>query len=203
MIKIGLTGNFHSGHKEIVQHFCKSGTPVFDADILLKYLINFDKKTKHEIKEKFGPNTYVFGSLNFMKFDTNKKYEKILKLLTPKIFEIYQNFRQRHINYPYTIFLSSILFENKWDSYMNYNINVYKPSMLRKKTILTETNIDVNMVEYILENEMNELVKNSKSNFVIHNYGANNIDFKVINEIHQIHSNIIRHCKNLDYEKTF
>jgi dephospho-CoA kinase len=203
MIKVGLTGNFGSGHRDIVKHFYESGTPVFDADLLIKFLINHQKDTKHKIKETFGPNTYTYGTLNILKFDTTQKFDKLLNVITPEIFTAYEKFRRKKGNFPYTIFLSSVLFEKKWNLYMNYNINVFKPDAIRKKWLISKTDIDISMIEHILENEMPERHKNVKSNFVIHNYGEHNSDFKTKNEIYQIHSNIIRYCTNIDYEKTF
>lgn len=203
MIKVGLTGNFASGHYDIVDYFRKNGTPVFDADLLLKFFINHKKDTKHKIKETFGPNIYSYGLLNILKFDTDKKFSKLINVITPEIFSAYENFRIKNHNYPYTIFISSILFEKGWDLYMNYNINVFKPDVLRKKWLLSNTHMDISMIEHILENEMCERDKNIKSNFVIHNYGEINLDFKIKNEILQVHSSLVRHCQNIDYEKTF
>jgi dephospho-CoA kinase len=127
----------------------------------------------------------------------------LINFLTPEIFSTYEKFRQKNCKFPYTIFLSSILFEKKWNLYNNYNINVFKPELLRKKFILSKSTIDINMLEYVLENEMSEYYKNSKSNFIIHNYSEKNLDFKIDNEIIQIHSNLLRHCQNLDLEETF
>jgi dephospho-CoA kinase len=44
MIKVALTGNFKSGHREIADIFIQKNTPVFDADLMMKYLLNFNKK---------------------------------------------------------------------------------------------------------------------------------------------------------------
>ncbi len=203
MLKVGITGNFHSGHREIVKHFYKSVTPVFDADLMIKYLLNYNPKTIDKIKEKFGTSAYSWGKLDLFKFDTNGKFEKLLDTITPEIFSKYKEFTNKNFKYPYTLFLSSILFEKDWDKEMNYTINVFNPNMVRKKQIMSKTKIDLNMIEFILENEMDEYSKNSKSNFVIHNYGGINLDFKVKNEILQIHSNIIRNFGNIDYIKTF
>lgn len=203
MIKVGLTGNFHSGHREIVDYFYESGTPVFDADLIVKYLLNHKYETIQKIKSNFGDNSYSYGLLNLFKFDNNKKFEKLLSLIKPDVFSYYEKFRQKNYKYPYTIFLSSILFEKGWNKHMNYNINVFHPNMLRKKEILNKSSIQLDMVEYILDNEMDEYEKNSKADFIIHNYGEINRDFSIKNEIYQIHSNLIRNCQNIDYIKTF
>ena len=85
---------------------------------------------------------------------------------------------------------------------MNYTITSFKPQMLRKKTLLSQTKMPKDMINFILDNEYCEFIKNSKSNFILHNYGQN-ISEKIEKEIVQIHSNIIRNCVNLDYNKTF
>ncbi len=203
MLKVGLTGNFNSGHRQVVEHFYKSRTPVFDADLAIKYFLNHKKETIEKIKDEFGVNSYSYGLINLFKFDTNKKFDKLLSVITPEIFSTYERFRAENHKYAYTVFLSSVLFEKKWDTFMNYNINVFNPHMLRKKEILTKSSIQIDMIEYILDNEMDEYEKNTKSNFVIHNYGDKNRDFKIKNEVFQIHSNLLRNCQNIDYIKTF
>ena len=203
MIKVALTGNFKSGHREIADIFIQNNTPVFDADLMMKYLLNFNKKMILKIKQNFGPNTYTYGLINFNKFEDTKKFNKLIDIIQPELFSKYENFRQKNYKFPYTIFLSSILFERGWNDKMNYTITTFKPQMLRRKSLINQTQMPNDMIDFILDNEYCEFIKNSKSNFVLHNYGEGNSEKKIENEIIQIHSNIVRHCIDLDYHKTF
>jgi dephospho-CoA kinase len=203
MIKVALTGNFKSGHREIADIFIQKNTPVFDADLMMKYLLNFNKKMILKIKQNFGPNTYTYGLINFNKFEDTKKFNKLIDIIQPELFSKYENFRQKNYKFPYTIFLSSILFERGWNDKMNYTITTFNPQMLRRKSLINQTQMPNDMIDFILDNEYCEFIKNSKSNFVLHNYGEENSKKKIESEIIQIHSNIVRHCIDLDYHKTF
>jgi dephospho-CoA kinase len=73
MLKIGLTGNYYSGQNDVEKIFSKLDVKVFDADLLLKYLLFFSKKHKDEIKSTYGKNIYNLGLLDLSKFNTTKK----------------------------------------------------------------------------------------------------------------------------------
>lgn len=203
MLKVGLTGNYGSGHKQIVKIFEEAGTPIFDADLVVKWLLNYNQETIREIKSKFGDTIYSYGLINLYKFSDNSKFEKLLDVIEPHLFRKYDYFRLKNNKYAYTIFLSSILFEKEWDSKMNYSISVFKPQISRKKDLKKSTSMHIDMIDFILENEMCEFVKNSKANFIIPNYSEQAKDEKILKQIDQIHSNLIRNCKNLDFIKTF
>jgi dephospho-CoA kinase len=198
MIKVGLTGNFKSGQEEISEIFIKNNVPVFDVDLLFRFLINYDKNTIYIIKNKYGEDIYHLGLIRIEKFDTNEKMSKLINLIEPKIFTAYEKFRSKKYKYPYTVFLSSILFECGWNKKMNYVINVFNP--VRKNSLIKD-GMQSTLVDSILNNEMCAHVKNSISDFILHNYSYSKSSIE--NEMIQIHSNIIRHCKNLDYIKTF
>ena len=53
MIKVGLTGNFHSGQNQVSEILEKLDVPVFDADLILKYLINYSKPHNQKIHQEF------------------------------------------------------------------------------------------------------------------------------------------------------
>lgn len=200
MLKVGLTGNYGSGHNKIVEIFRQSGTPVFDADLVVKWLLNHNQETIREIKSKFGNYIYSYGLINLNKFDDNKKFEQLLDVITPHLFRKYNYFRLKSNSYAYTIFLSSVLFEKGWNEKMNYSINVFKPQISRKKDLRKTTTMHLDMIEFILGGEMCEFAKNCKADFIISNYAE---DRKIENQISQIHSNLIRNCENLDFIKTF
>lgn len=203
MLKVGLTGNFGSGHQEILKIFQDAGTPIFDADLVIKWILNHDKESIQELKRAYGDSVYSYGVINLLKFDSNKKFEKLLDVISPKLFEIYENFRLRKNKFAYTLFVSSVLFEKEWNEKMNYTIHIFKPQITRKKDLIKKSSMDISMVEFILENEMCEFVKNAEANFIIANYAENSKDEKIIKQINQIHSNLIRNCQNLNFIKTF
>ena len=54
MINIGLTGNICSGYEQVAEIFKVFHAPVFDADIVLKFLLNYRQDIIRPIKIKFG-----------------------------------------------------------------------------------------------------------------------------------------------------
>lgn len=170
MIKIGLTGNFHSGYDEVAEIFEKMNVPVFDADLVLKYLINFSNKHIKKIKSKLGDDVYSIGLLDVRKFNNNDDFDKLLDIVELDIIKSYEKWRINNYNSFYTIFKSSILFERKMDKSMNFNISVYKPKNIRKDEIYTKTDMPFTVIDGILSNEMNEISKNEKADYIVHNY---------------------------------
>ena len=53
---------------------------------------------------------------------------------------------------------------------MNFNISVYKPKNIRKDEIWTKTDMPFTTIDNILSNEMNEIGKNEKADYIVHNY---------------------------------
>ena len=52
MIKVGLSGNRYSGKTAISKMFKQIGIPVFDADIVLKFIIGHCLETNRIIKAR-------------------------------------------------------------------------------------------------------------------------------------------------------
>jgi dephospho-CoA kinase len=172
MLKVGLTGNFYSGYNEAAEMFESNGIPVFDADLIIKFMVNYSEKVIKKIKNKFGDDIYFLGLLDTKKFESNKDFEKLFEVIELNLLKAYEKWRIKHWDKPYTIFKCSILFERKLSSSMNYCISVFKPQIERKKDIQNLTKIPQLTIDTIISNEMDELTKNQKSDFVIHNYAS-------------------------------
>ena len=68
MIKVGLTGNRYSGKDVCSKIFQQIDVPVFNADIVLKFILNYNYEINYKIRNAFGD---VF-SLNGDLLDINK-----------------------------------------------------------------------------------------------------------------------------------
>jgi hypothetical protein len=86
---------------------------------------------------------------------------------------------------------------------MNFNISVYRPKVERRRDMVYETALSNVKIEKILDNEMDELNKNQKSDFTIHNYNSggsfrdNQENLK--DQIHNIHRALMkRNTKDVD-----
>lgn len=197
MIKVGLTGNYYSGQYEIGKLFEELDVPVFDADLILKYLINYSTPHIEKIKSVFGENVYHMGLLKFNRFTDNKSWNKLIDVVEFDIVKTYERFRLNHKDDLYTIFKYSFLFERKMNTSMDYNISCYRPKHHRKVDMMSLTYMDNYAINSLLENEMDELFKNKKADFIIENYNrSGDIDSDIIigleNKVRNVHKVIIK-----------
>lgn len=188
MIKVGLTGNFHSGYQEVANLFEQKGMPIFDADVVIKYLLNYSEEHIKKIKDIFGEDIYFVGLLNLQKFDSNEKFDRLFSVIQKDIIKSYEKWRIRNWNHVYTIFKCSVLFERKFDKDMNLNISVFIPQSIRKQEIVNKTQMPITKVDDILSNEMDEYLKNQKSDYVIHNYKSYS---DIETQVHHIHKSLL------------
>ena len=187
MIKVGLTGNFHSGHRNIISKFEELGAPVFDADLIFKFMINYDDKIVKKIERHFGNDSYKYCLLDFKKFDTNRKFEALFEVIKDDIFKCWYNWNILNSDRDYTIFLSSILFELKLNERMDFNINVFREQSERKKWLMTKTTMPLGVIESILNGELSEKYKTTKADYIITNNSLDNLD----RNIRRIHKEIL------------
>lgn len=189
MIKVGLSGNRFSGKDTISQIFRNVSIPVFDADVIVKFVLNYNYELIGEIIERLGTD-YVLKDyrLDLNLISRNKKFSEVLKIIEKDIFKAYQKFEDKNKNSIYTIFNSSILYEAGWQNKMDTNITVYAPfidRVERGKSVLRGQYHDRTTINTLLSSEMDELTKNGKADHVIHNYNEFNIQKQVM-EIDQI-----------------
>lgn len=195
MIKVGLTGNFYSGQDSISKIFEKNDIAVFDADLILKYLINSSERHIKLIKSKFGEESYFLGLLNLDNFNNTEKWNNLIDLLEFDIIKAYEKFRLEHQYDIFTIFKYSFLFERNINYSMDYTINCFKPKYHRKKELQSNTFLSNLVIEKILNNEMNELDKNKNSDFIIDNFNRylsqdSNLDTVIEHRVKDIINNL-------------
>lgn len=185
MLKIGLTGNYYSGYNEVGDIFEELGMPVFDADLIIKYMLNYSVEYVNKIKFAFGENIYYAGLLDLSKFDTNEKFDKLFDIIQLDLIKSYEKWRIKNWNKFYTIFKCSVLFERKLDANMNYTITTFTPELQRKHDLITTSQMPREMIDNILSNEMDELLKNQKATYVIHGYRGLSELRKSVNDVHR------------------
>jgi dephospho-CoA kinase len=172
MYKVGLTGNFYSGYGSITEIFQQKGIPVFDADVILKFMLNYSQIHIGKIKEKLGGHVYKLALLDVNKLDTNEKFDDILDVVQLDLIKAYGKWCKKNSDSHYTIFKSAILFEREMNKSMDLNISVFKPKNERRRDITSFTSIPKSTIDAILDGEMDEYQKNKKSDYIIHNYSS-------------------------------
>jgi dephospho-CoA kinase len=170
MIKIGLTGNRYSGKDKVANLFKSISIPVFDADVILKFLINHNFELTHKISKRIDKSFFKSGDNLDINKVTGPVLDDIIDIVEPELIKAYDNYKLKNINSIYSIFHSSILFERGWDKKMDNNISVFSPMTDRVNRCREITNQSISDVYNLAQNEMKDLSKNTLSTYVIHNY---------------------------------
>lgn len=198
MIKIGLTGSYFCGIDKVSELFENLGVPVFDADLLLKYLINYSEPHRENIMYEFGGDIYSSIGLKSYKFERKRDVNDLINLIEYEIHHSYKRFNELNKDKLYTIFKYSYLFERGLQEGFDYTSCVYRPKYMRRQDMISKTFISVDKIDKILESEMDEISKKTKSDFVLENYNSSadlamrvkNLDLKIMK-------------KNPDYKPDF
>jgi dephospho-CoA kinase len=204
MIKIGLTGNRYSGKDTVAKMFEQISIPVFNADVVLKFILNFDINVNKDILDNYGE--YIFTGPESMidpkKIRSKKDFDRLLDFADFELRRAYERFRLENKQSIYTIFHSSILFERGWDKDMDYNINVFAPKDVRSLRCEQTTKQSSYNISELMKGEMNDLVKNKLADYTIHNYPSCVIAFgDTCDQVNRIDQKIID--KYLTKEQTF
>lgn len=185
MIKIGITGTRFSGKDKICNYFKKIGIPIFDADTVIKFILAYNSELKSKIRKDIGNEVFEDDFITVRKITEYKKFSQVLEMIEDDLFFAYDNFNKRNKVCIYSVFNSSILFEQRWNMKMDYNVSVYAPFIERVERGKLIYGRNITKINSILNKETSELEKNKIADFIIHNYGKNNI-FDQVHEIDQI-----------------
>jgi dephospho-CoA kinase len=205
MIKVGLSGNRYSGKNRVVNIFKQIGVPVFEADVILKFILQHNYELQAEISDKLGRVYFKNGLLNEEKVKCDGKFSEILEIVKPDLMSTWNRFLKKNKGAIYCIFHSSILFESNLYKEMNQNISVFAPFSDRVDRCKYLTNKSVSSIYSLVKTEMDELDKNKLSKYVIHNYNIDNYFYgDALTQVNQIDQLIIdNYLKENMTEKVF
>lgn len=172
MIKVGLTGNRYTGKDIVGRIFEQINVPVFNVDVIIKFILQYKNDIDSDIKIQLGRGVFTNdGFLDPRKFNTTEKFNRLLEIVEPDLFMAYQKFIVKNKKSLYTIFHSSILFENGWDKKMDQNISVFSPKDVRIARCKRQNHtMSLQNIYDFMSTEYDDLTINRKSNYVIHNY---------------------------------
>ena len=192
MIKVGLTGNRYSGKDRVTKMFEQISIPVFHADVILKFILQYDLALDKEIKIQLGQSVYdTNGRLDPQKFDNSEKFNRLIDIVEPALFQAYERFQLKNTQSIYCIFHSSILFERGWDKKLDQTITVFAPKSEKVKRVqLVEPMLLTSTIYDLMSKEIDDLDKNKASTYIIHNYSdatditrqIDNIDQQIIDK---------------------
>ena len=193
MIKVGLSGNRYSGKDVCSRIFEQIGVPVFNADIVLKFILNYNYEINYKIRSTFG-DVFSLKSdlLDINKFSEKRKFDDLIDIIEYELLNAYDEFNKRNKQKVYTILHSSILVEREWNKIMDYNVCVFSSKEEKINRCKKITNLEEYQVKQLMCSEMDDLVKNSLSDFIISNYSsAVNIHGDACDQINKIDQSLI------------
>lgn len=190
-IKIGLSGNRYSGKSRVSKVFKQIGVPVFEADVILKFILSHNYELQYLISDKIGSSYFIDGSLNYDKVKRDGVFSRILNIVEDDLFKAWEKFQEKNNKSIYFIFKSSILFESGWNEKMDLNISVFAPYSDRIDRCKNLTRQTTATIYNLTKSEMCELDKNNLSDYVIHNYDEDSPFGDVLTQVNLIDKKII------------
>jgi len=193
MIILGVTGGIGSGKTTVCDMFKSLGIPVYNSDNEARKLMQSSSLIKAKICSKFGNDAYTNGSLNkdfiFKKIFRQKSFlEEINSIVHPEVSLHFKEWLSSKKSI-YVIKEVAILFESKLENQFNFILTVIAPENIRIKRVVDRDKKSISEVKSIINNQLKDSEKISKSDFVINNISIN----RTLKDVYEIHNKIINY----------
>jgi dephospho-CoA kinase len=170
---IGLTGGIGTGKTMVAEYFKSLGIPVYIADEEAKKLMTSDNII-NALCNEFGKDILENGIINREKlaqlvFNNPKKLQKLNSIVHPIVKIHFDNWVEKHKNYPFVVKEAAILFESGSYKYCDTIITVTSPLKIRLQRVMKRDKTDRESVLKRIENQWTDEQRITKSNYVIHN----------------------------------
>ena len=193
MLSVGLTGGIGAGKSICCAIFKFLGVPVYESDVEAKRLMIEDPELKKSIISTFGRDSYMEdGSLNRAYlantiFNNEPLLKKMNSLVHPAVRRDFVRWVGDHIEYPYIIQESALIFEIGLDKFYDRVIIVYAEKEVRIDRVMKRDGVDKNAVVARMDKQGDQEEHAAKADFVIYNNG----DKSLINQVNEIHRALI------------
>jgi len=196
MIVVGLTGGIGSGKTTVAKLFENLGIPIYIADTEAKLLMNNSEIIKQELTALFGADAYLKNELNrpFIanKIFNDKTYlDQMNAIVHPKVRAHFKQWQSQQSSL-YVINEVAIIFEHEQQSQYDLIITVIADKDKRLKRVLKRDNSTKEKVLAIMDNQMNDMDKAKRSDFVIVNDDKSTLE----NQVQKIHKSILKCINN-------
>ena len=183
---IGLTGGIGTGKTMVAEYFKSLGIPVYIADKEARQLMT-SVNIINALSNEFGKEILENGILNREKlaqlvFNNPKKLQKLNSIVHPEVKKHFDNWVEKHKNYPFVVKEAAILFESGSYKYCDTIITVTAPLETRLQRVMKRDKTDRESVLKRIENQWTDEQRIAKSNYVIHNLSVESTN-KQVDEI--------------------
>ncbi|MCF6333317.1 MAG: dephospho-CoA kinase [Draconibacterium sp.] len=195
-ITVGITGGIGSGKSIVCQVFKLLGTPVFEADVVAKKLIQLNDVIKEGLIKLFGEDIYAPGGLVDRKklasiiFNDDIQLAKVNLLVHPIVREEFKNWLNLQES-KYVVHEAAILFESGFYKMMDFTILVSAPKIQRIEWVMKRDDITKKQIEERMDRQWTDEQKRKLASVEIKN---NNRDL-IIPQIIKIDNQLKKYGK--------
>lgn len=189
---VGITGGIGSGKTTVAKMFKSLGIPIYIADDEAKKLMNSSKVIRKKLITLLGESSYTENGLNKSYissriFKNKELLTKINAIVHPKVKTHFERWLKKQ-NAPYILKEAAIIFENNLQAQFDLIIIVTADTEARVNRVIKRDGSDRKKVMSVIENQLPDEVKISKSDYVIFN---NDLEKTKI-QVAEIHSKILK-----------
>lgn len=172
MKKVAFTGSYFSGLDKLREVAAYHDTPVFDADLAVKFILNWREDILRQIRIQFGYESAPDGHIQPARFSSPAIFDRLIDLVDVELFLAWESFCRKHAGEGVVIFKSHIVFERSWESRFDSVVNIFRPQHLRITDIYRTRHLTRAHATTLVAQEMDEHKKSRASDHVIHNYDS-------------------------------
>ena len=170
---IGLTGGIGSGKTTIANYFKSKGIPVYIADYEAKNILQ-TKEVQLEIKAAFGNIVFSDDKVDKSKlaefvFTDPEKLKILNSIIHPKVKNHFDNWVEKHQNFPLVIKEAAILFESGSYKLCDKIITIVVPLEERIQRVIHRDTTSYENVMKRINNQWTDEQRMSKSDYIIYN----------------------------------
>lgn len=174
---LGLTGGIGSGKSVASQHFEDLGIEVIDTDLIAREVVQPHSPTLNNIVLHFGNRVINHAgeldrkALRKIIFDAPKEKQWLENLLHPLI-RTRVNDKLAHIQSPYGVLVSPLLFESKQHHKINRTLVIDCPEEIQQQRTSQRDDISIKDIQDIMATQLSREERNQQADDIIENSGS-------------------------------
>jgi dephospho-CoA kinase len=190
MLKIGLTGGIASGKSSVAQLFKQLGTPVIEADLIARRLVEPGQALLSKLTAAFGPQILdEQGRLNRKRmreliFADPQTKQRLEDLMHPAIYAQIEAELVAVAPAPYAVVDVPLLAESKADYRFDRIVVVDCPEELQRQRLIARDAIDEDLAERMIASQASREMRLRLADDVINNINSLELLAEAVKSLH-------------------
>ena len=175
MLRVAVTGGIGSGKSTACALFAACGAAVYDSDSAAKRLMTGSEELRRKIVSLFGDGAYGAGGelnrayLASVVFTDEAARARLNGVVHPAVMADFDAWCAQHVDEPYVVFESAILFESGLADRFDVTVAVVAPLNLRLERTCRRDSADPAAVERRMAAQMSDDELCARADFTIVN----------------------------------